>query len=245
MNRSLRRVGFTLIELLVVIAIIAILIALLVPAVQKVKEAARVAECKNNLKQMGLAWLGHESNFGCFPSGGDSWDQSANRRLIAGKQPADYQTQTWGWMYQILPWIEQDNLWHDPNDQQVVETVVGLYICPSFRGPIIRPYTQRGANEMRAMCDYTANAGSQEFAFDGAIVPCKLYQNNGSAVNLVRKLIDITDGTSLTFMIGEKFTDFNAAYDSNYQRPGGDWGALQRRPRLDGRLGQRHCLCCF
>jgi prepilin-type N-terminal cleavage/methylation domain-containing protein len=225
MNRSLRRVGFTLIELLVVIAIIAILIALLVPAVQKVKEAARVAECKNNLKQIGLAWLGHESNFGCFPSGGDTWQKSSFRALIAGKQPADYQKQTWGWMYQILPWIEQDNLWHDPFDQAVLETAVGLYVCPSFRGPVIRPYVQGGVNEMRAMADYTANAGTSEYSFDGAIVPSKSFSDSNAPVtNLIRKMIDITDGTSLTLMVGEKYTDFAGAYDPHYTRDGSTWG---------------------
>jgi prepilin-type N-terminal cleavage/methylation domain-containing protein/prepilin-type processing-associated H-X9-DG protein len=225
MCRSLRRVGFTLIELLVVIAIIAILIALLVPAVQKVKEAARIAECKNNLKQMGLAWLGHESNFGCFPSGGDTWQNSSARKFIANKQPADYQKQTWGWMYQILPWIEQDNLWHEPIDGVVLETAVALYFCPSYRGPIIRPYTQTGVNEMRAMADYVANAGSSEYSFDGAIVPSKSFSDsNVSVSNLIRKIIDITDGTSLTLMVGEKYTDWVAAFDPNYTRDGSTYG---------------------
>src|SRR5438105_12261606 len=99
MHRS--RTGFTLIELLVVIAIIAILIALLVPAVQKVREAANVAQCKNQLKQIGLAFQTHHDTFQVFPSGGRGYFEP-NRKMVAGV-PADYSAQSWGWAYQILP----------------------------------------------------------------------------------------------------------------------------------------------
>src|SRR5712692_3173590 len=100
-----RRVAFTLIELLVVIAIIAILIALLVPAVQKVREAAARTQCGNNLKQMGLACHMHHDQYRVFPSGGQLWSVTA--RVMNGGVPGDYTNQSWGWMYQILPFIEQ------------------------------------------------------------------------------------------------------------------------------------------
>jgi prepilin-type N-terminal cleavage/methylation domain-containing protein len=205
------RGGFTLVELLVVIAIIAVLIALLIPAVQKVREAANVAQCKNQLKQMGLAFHNHHDTFKVFPGGGNTWQSSNNRTMAAGV-PADYVNQNWGWMYQILPFIEQGNLWANRNDKEVAETPVFTYICPSFRGPIIRPYGGAGdtTTTVRAMSDYTANGGTWgQFdsitlgpnSYDGALVPIK------SVSGRARKIGDITDGTSDTLLIGEKYVD--------------------------------------
>ena len=139
----MKRNAFTLIELLVVIAIIAILIGLLVPAVQKVREAAARIQCSNNLHQIAIAAHSHHDTFKVFPSGGNDWTASNSRTLIHGV-PADYQAQNWGWMYQILPFIEQLNLWQDKSDFEIASTPVFMYICPSFRGPIIRPYSQSG-----------------------------------------------------------------------------------------------------
>jgi prepilin-type N-terminal cleavage/methylation domain-containing protein len=217
MEKSRRRRGFTLIELLVVIAIIAILIALLVPAVQKVREAANVTTCKNQLKQIGLAFQNHHDAFKVFPSGGTSWRDFS--RVMLNGAPADYTKQHWGWAYQILPYIEQENLWAlNTPDETAAEAVIAatpvhMYECPSFRGPIIRPYGS-GA-PFRCMMDYLACGGTSGNAdnfsdtvnkYDGAIVPSK------SVSGRVRRITDIVDGTSTTLLVGEKFVDYAYAY---------------------------------
>jgi prepilin-type N-terminal cleavage/methylation domain-containing protein len=221
MHKLRGRPGFTLIELLVVIAIIAILIALLVPAVQKVREAAAVAQCKNQLKQVGLAFSNHHDTFKVFPSGGTSWQDSARKKVHG--TPGDYNVQTWGWAYQILPYIEQGDLWANPDDDLVAATPVATYICPSFRGPIIRPYSQSGnVTPLRAMMDYTANCGWYQASYDGAIVPSK--HGYAGVSGLVRRITDIVDGTSQTMLVGEKYVDGNAAFNAQFSRSGGTLG---------------------
>jgi prepilin-type N-terminal cleavage/methylation domain-containing protein len=232
MRKLRRRPGFTLIELLVVIAIIAILIALLVPAVQKVRAAATHTQCRNNLKQIGLAWIAHHDTFKVYPSGGLEWQDSARKWVSnkVGGTPGDYNIQSWGWGYQILPYIEQENLWKDPSDDEVAKYIVPIYFCPGLRpGGMVRPYTQGDSGpSLRSMADYTACSGTSQNSFDGSIVPSKSGDTGHGAtiqMGLTRKMTDILDGTSSTLMVGEKFLDPAAALSDQFQRNGGTWGA--------------------
>jgi prepilin-type N-terminal cleavage/methylation domain-containing protein len=210
--------GFTLIELLVVIAIIAILIGLLLPAVQEVREAASRLQCQNNLKQMGIAWHNHADVHGVFPSGGLSWTLN---RTWNGTEPGLYQTQAWGWGYQILPFIEQGNLWEIPpgslpgdasagplGDIEVASTPVKIYNCPTLRTGVVFPYSQAGWSPSvgrRAVGDYVANAGTVNGLNDGPLVP------TGFSV----RITDIINGTANVMMIGEKYLDREIAQFSS------------------------------
>jgi len=100
------RRGFALVELLVVITIIGVLITLLLPAVQAAREAARRAQCLNNLKQMGLAMQNHHDTYGRFPPGG-AFDQPPFGTTSSSN------FLTWGssWMVYLLPYLEQDALY--------------------------------------------------------------------------------------------------------------------------------------
>ena len=100
------RPAFTLVELLVVITIIGILIALLLPAVQAAREAARLAQCRNNLKQLALGCMTHESITKRFPS--DGWGFS----WVGDADLGNDWRQPGGWLYNVLPYIEQQAL-HD------------------------------------------------------------------------------------------------------------------------------------
>jgi len=174
MGRSCRR-AFTLVELLVVVTIIGILIALLLPAVQGARESARRAQCSNNLKQIGLAFTQHEEQHGHFPTGGWGWGWVGDAdRGVGIEQPG-------GWIYNILPYLEQQAL-HDLGKDQTepdksaahrdrAMTPLAAFNCPTRRRTTAYPYLsyKKGgtggppANYLEpvavARSDYAANGG--------------------------------------------------------------------------------------
>jgi prepilin-type N-terminal cleavage/methylation domain-containing protein len=231
--RPAKRRGFTLIELLVVIAIIAVLIGLLLPAVQKVREAAARTKCANNLHQMGIACHKHVDAYSFLPTGGWGWNWvgEANRGCD--------QSQPGGWIFQILPDMEQDNLYkladgvNVANYEKLIGTPVPAFNCPSRRlgGPFPgnSTYYNPGTggsfvSSVQARSDYAACAGdgAADEIFGG---PATLAQGDVASfwpstsgytgVIFQRSLIRLTDiknGTSNTYMIGEKYLNPNNYY---------------------------------
>ncbi len=200
---DLRR-GFTLIELLVVIAIIGILVGLLLPAVQKVREAAARAQCKNNLKQMGLAFHNYHATTGSFPPG---FTSRATATDGPGLGPG------WGWSAYLLPYLEQDNLYRridfgrdiaDPVNAPARQTSLRIFLCPSDSPGGLTTTVRDGSGN--PIC---------EVAFGNYVGMAGVYEvsgypdtSNGSPGVLLRnsavRVTDITDGSSNTLFVGER-----------------------------------------
>jgi prepilin-type N-terminal cleavage/methylation domain-containing protein len=175
-----RRWGFTLIELLVVIAIIAVLIGLLLPAVQKVREAAARMSTTNNLKQIGIG----------MHSFHDSYSKMALNGANTGNQP------DWCWAYQILPFIEQANMYTNAQGGNFIAAPVKPYLCP---GRTHSPVSTNGGNSPGI------NGPHVDYAINISSFPNISTFNGNLGVTL--SVITSANGTSNTVMVGEKAMD--------------------------------------
>jgi prepilin-type N-terminal cleavage/methylation domain-containing protein/prepilin-type processing-associated H-X9-DG protein len=205
--------GFTLIELLVVIAIIAVLVALLLPAVQSAREAARRAQCTNNLKQMGLAIHGYHDAQGSFPSG--YLTLPGGNPIMGAPDPITRDTGPgWAWGALLLPYMEQTTVYaalnvnlpcRDLANVTGSRVVVASYLCPSVSEPS-KAYDVKDESGAKlatfSRSHYGANSGRTEpwaYAVDdwSSLADGPIYRNSRIGVPAV------TDGLSNTIFIGE------------------------------------------
>ncbi len=222
------RRAFTLVELLVVIAIIGILVGLLLPAVQAAREAARRMQCTNNLKQLALACLNYESSNRRFPPAFTPAIAPYSSNGVNNNQ------ESWGWNALLLPYIEQGNMHAKLGINQyslratianlnptilntdarvILETPIGSFQCPSDNGEnqIHRQRHWGGGsgnaiagwgNWRPARSNYVANRGCRD-------QPQRVQDTHGMFMeNNAMKIADVTDGTSNTFQIGERDTQY-------------------------------------
>lgn len=227
-----KRSGFTLVELLVVIAIIGILVALLLPAIQAARAAARRAQCLNNLKQIGIACLNFHDAKKAFPPGvclpvgsnsGEIFPSSCPGGKAEGCPPQPIPGKWGSWMSWILPYMEESSLYANLNlngreypyctgPTSPGATIISGYICPSDEATqkvIVYSNTYYfGINS------YFGNAGTKAWPvtlakFDGVIF-----------YNSKIRIAKVADGTSHTFLVGERYS-FDPTW--NLSTPLADW----------------------
>lgn len=239
-GRNKRR-GVTLVELLVVIAIIGILVSLVMPAVQAARETARKTECINHLKQIATGLSSHVERFGHMPSSGWGWKWPP----IPGR--GDGELQPGSWVFCILPTIEQIPLWESgiTNDLRLA-TPLELFNCPSRRAASLYPCVNTALYDpyvpLVAKSDYAANAGDHDNPnapgpTSPFVQPMTIAEGddpnwwvaqgavrNATGIIFQRsniQLASIQDGTSNTYMVGEKMLD------PNHYMTGGGLGDME------------------
>ena len=213
------RRGFTLIELLVVIAIIAVLIALLLPAVQSAREAARRAQCTNNLKQLALALHNYSTATGAFPPGID------NTTAYLGQAPPGSLATWTAWSAQalLLPYVEQTPLYNaanfnwsccyvsgqaDRTNRTIYNTRIAGFLCPSD-----------GIAGQQNINNYFGSIGTSTIQYPGdgnTTGIFRVYNSVNSCASVT--IASVTDGTSNTIAFGEGIVgDYgkNSSYRGN------------------------------
>lgn len=263
MRRSIAS-GLTIVELVVVMAVIGILIALILPAVNGAREAARNLTCESHLKQLGLAMLQHHDTQKSFPSGGWGYLWMPDPDRGSGR------AQPGSWAYGLLPYLEESRLGKLGRGQtgsgksqavaEIMQEPLGLFLCPTRHDTQLYPYDE--PRELRncpqltqaPKSDYAANGGNDFFAIGQG--PASLQDSvNGkhawadfskaTGICFERSQVriqDITDGTSRTYLIGEKYRKKQSEYDMGddqcmfvgYDMDMIRWGNLQWPPIPDG-----------